>query len=145
MSSLNRAQLIGRVGKDPEIRSMQSGGKVASFSVATSETWKKDGQKQERTQWHNVVVFNEHLLSVVERFVKKGDRIMVEGQIETRKWSDQSGQDRYATEIVLRPFGGNLILLGDNSAGGERQSDELPARREPGKASPIDLDDEIPF
>ena len=110
--SLNKVMLIGNLGADPEIRSFQNGGKVANMRIATSETWKdRDGQKQERTEWHTVAVFNEGLVGIVERFLKKGSKVFVEGQLQTRKWQDQSGADRYSTEVVLRGFNGSLTML----------------------------------
>lgn len=120
MSSLNRATLIGNVGKDTEIRTTQSGQKVATFSIATTETWKdkQTGEKKESTDWHTVVCFNDGLVGVIERFVKKGSKVMVEGAIKTRKWQDQQGQDRYTTEIVLK-FDAKLILLGGRDGGGQ--------------------------
>jgi single-strand DNA-binding protein len=118
--SLNKVMLIGNVGSDPEIRSFPSGGKVANFSLATSETWKdrNTGEKQERTEWHRIAIFNEGLIGVVESYVKKGAKLFVEGQVKTRKWQDQSGADRYSTEIVLQGPNGRLILLGDPSGSG---------------------------
>lgn len=111
--SVNKAILIGNVGKDPEIRHTQGGDPIASFSIATSETWKdkNSGERKERTQWHNIVVFNKPLCEVVEKYVKKGMKVHVEGQIETRKWQDKDGADRYSTEIVLRQFKGEITLL----------------------------------
>ena len=112
-ASLNRVQLIGNVGKDPEIRSTQGGERIANLTVATSESWtdKRSGEKKERTEWHRIAIFNDGLVGVVERFVHKGSRIFVEGQLTTRKWTDQSGQEKYSTEINLGKFNGTLILL----------------------------------
>lgn len=148
--SLNRATLIGHVGKDPEIRSVNSG-KVANFSVATSETWrdKNSGEKKESTQWHSIVVWNENLVKIVEQYVKKGDKIMVEGQIQTRKWTDKDGNDRYTTEIVLSGFNGSILLLSNKSQDQNQNANRAgnSAREEP-KQEPnyaSDLDDEIPF
>jgi single-strand DNA-binding protein len=138
--SVNKAILLGRVGKDPEIRSTNSGAKIASFSLATSETWKKDGEKQERTEWHNVVVFNEHLVKVVENYVNKGDQLYLEGQIQTRKWTDKEGKDRYSTEIVLQKFRGEISLIGGKGGGGGNVAPDAPAQR-----AAFDLDDEIPY
>ena len=116
--SLNKVMLIGNLGADPEIRSFQNGGKVANLRIATSETWKdREGQRQERTEWHTVAIFSEGLVNVVERFLKKGSKVFVEGQLQTRKWQDQNGQDRYSTEIVLRGFNGTLTML-DGAQGG---------------------------
>lgn len=117
MSSLNKVCLLGRVGKNPDIRTTQSGDKCANFSIATSESWKdKQGQKQERTEWHNVVIWGS-LAGIVEKYVQKGSQIYIEGQLQTRKWQDNNGQDRYTTEVVLKGFNSNLILLGGKSDG----------------------------
>jgi single-strand DNA-binding protein len=118
--SVNKVILIGNLGKDPEVRSMQSGGKVCNLSVATSESWKDkmSGERKDRTEWHRVVIFNENLISVAERFLKKGSKVYLEGQIETRKWTDQAGAEKYSTEIVLRPFRGELTLLDSREGGG---------------------------
>jgi single-strand DNA-binding protein len=118
--SVNKVILIGNLGKDPEVRSMQSGGKVCNLSVATSESWKDkmSGERKDRTEWHRVVIFNENLISVAERFLKKGSKVYLEGQIETRKWTDQSGAEKYSTEVVLRPFRGELTLLDSREGGG---------------------------
>lgn len=118
--SLNKVQLIGHLGADPEIRSFQSGDKVANLRIATSESWKdkNTGEKKERTEWHTVSIFGDGLVGIVERYTRKGSKVFVEGQLQTRKWQDQSGNDRYTTEIVLRPYAGDLILLGDASGGG---------------------------
>ncbi len=155
--SLNRVQLIGHLGRDPDIRSTQSGKKVATFSVATSEQWtdKATNEKRERTDWHNVVVFNEGLAGVVEKYLKKGARCMVEGELRTRKWQDQAGADRYSTEVVLPQFGGNLILLGEASGrsapheggyGSQRTAAPATGGGAPASTSyAADLDDDIPF
>ncbi|MFL0357548.1 single-stranded DNA-binding protein [Erythrobacter sp. GH1-10] len=117
--SLNKVMLIGNLGADPEIRSFQNGGKVANLRIATSETWKdrNTGERQERTEWHTVAIFSEGLINVVERYLKKGSKVFVEGQLQTRKWQDQNGQDRYSTEVVLRGFNGTLTML-DGAGGG---------------------------
>jgi len=137
MSSVNKVVLVGRVGKDPEVKTFQSGGRVASLTLATSENWKDKttGEKKERTEWHKVSIFNESLVGVVERFVKKGSKLYLEGQLETRKWQDQSGKDNYSTEIVLRPYKGEIVLL-DNK--------EKQEYSEPQGMSDIDEQD-IPF
>lgn len=116
--SVNKVILVGNLGRDPEIRSFQNGGRVANLSVATSETWKdrQSGERRERTEWHRVVVFNEGLIGVIERFLRKGSKVYVEGQLETRKYADQSGAERYTTEVVLRPYRGELTML-DGRAG----------------------------
>jgi len=122
--SVNKVILVGNVGKDPEIRSFQNGGRVASFSVATSENWKDKatGEKKERTEWHRISVMNDNLVSVVENYVKKGAKVYIEGQLETRKWTDQSGAEKYSTEIVLRPYRGELTLLDSRGSGGGASS-----------------------
>ncbi|MDR6294597.1 MULTISPECIES: single-stranded DNA-binding protein [Inquilinus] len=118
--SVNKVILVGNLGRDPEIRSFQNGGRVANLSVATSENWKDrtTGERKERTEWHRVVVFNDALVGVVERFLKKGSKIYIEGQLETRKYADQSGAERYTTEVVLRPFRGELTMLDGRGEGG---------------------------
>lgn len=116
--SLNKVMLIGNLGADPEVRSFQNGGKVCNLRIATTENWKdRDGQRQERTEWHSVAIFSEGLVSVAERFLRKGSKVYIEGQLQTRKWQDQSGNDRYSTEIVLRGFNGTLTML-DGAPGG---------------------------
>lgn len=110
--SLNKVMLIGNLGADPEVRSFQNGGKVCNLRIATSETWKdRDGQRQERTEWHTVAIFSEGLVNVAENYLRKGSKVYIEGQLQTRKWQDQSGNDRYSTEIVLRGFNGTLTML----------------------------------
>ena len=117
--SLNKVMLIGNLGADPEIRSFQNGGKVANLRIATSESWKdrNSGERQERTEWHSVAIFSEGLVGVVERYLRKGSKVYIEGQLQTRKWQDQSGNDRYSTEVVIRGFNGSLIML-DSQGGG---------------------------
>ena len=118
--SVNKVILIGNLGRDPEIRSFQNGGKVANLRIATSENWKdrNTGERKERTEWHSVVIHSEPLIRVAEQYLKKGSKIYVEGQLETRKWQDQQGNDRYSTEVVLRQFRGELTLLGGRGEGG---------------------------
>ncbi len=118
--SLNKVMLIGNLGADPEIRSFQNGGKVANLRIATSEQWKdrNTGERQERTEWHSVAIFSEGLVNVVERFLKKGSKVYIEGKLQTRKWQDQNGQDRYSTEVVLRGFDGTLTMLDGAQGGG---------------------------
>jgi len=123
--SLNKVMLIGNLGADPEVRSFQNGGKVCNLRIATSEQWKdrNSGERQERTEWHTVAIFSEGLVSVAERYLRKGSKVYVEGQLQTRKWQDQSGNDRYSTEIVLRGFNGTLTMLdgpGGGSGGGSQ-------------------------
>ena len=111
--SVNKVIIMGNLGKDPEIRNFPNGGRVCNFSVATSESWrdKNSGEKQERTQWHNISILSEPLVNIAERFLKKGSKVYLEGQLETRKWQDNSGSDRYSTEIVLRPYKGEITLI----------------------------------
>ena len=118
--SLNKVMLIGNLGADPEIRSFQNGGKVANLRIATSETWKdrNTGERQERTEWHTVAIFSEGLVGVVERYLKKGSKVYIEGQLQTRKWQDQQGNDRYSTEVVIRGLNGSLTMLDGASGGG---------------------------
>ncbi len=118
--SVNKVILIGNLGKDPEARSMNNGGEVVSFSIATTESWndKQSGEKRDKTEWHNVVIFNENLGRIAKQYLRKGSSVYVEGQLQTRKWQDQEGRDRYTTEIVLQRFRGELTLLGGRGDGG---------------------------
>ncbi len=118
--SVNKVILIGNLGRDPEVRSFQNGGKVVNLRIATSETWRdrNSGERKERTEWHSVAIFSEPLGKIAEQYLRKGSTVYIEGALETRKWQDQSGQDRYTTEIVLRPYSGNLTLLGGRGEGG---------------------------
>lgn len=168
--SLNKVQLIGNVGADPEVRNLTSGNAVANLNIATSESWKDKatGEKKEITYWHRIVVWNDGLISVIEKYVKKGSKIYIEGQLQTRKYQDQDGNDRYATEVVLSGFDGKLILLGDGGGGnrdqggnaersGNRNYGEQSGRNErngethsSGRQDPRgnlqrDMDDDIPF
>jgi len=152
--SVNKVIIVGNLGKDPEVRSFQNGGKVASFTVATSENWKDKatGEKKERTEWHRVSIMNENLVTVCERYLKKGAKVYVEGQLETRKWTDKDGQERYTTEVVLRPYRGELTMLdskgssGSSSYGNDAPSfDNGPSRNDSVGSNVPDLDDEIPF
>jgi single-strand DNA-binding protein len=122
--SVNKVILVGNLGKDPDVRRLNSGDQVVSFSVATSEIWrdKSSGERKERTEWHNVVIFNENLGKVAEQYCKKGTKVYLEGQLQTRKWQDQSGADRYTTEVVLQRFRGELQLLDSRSGGADRDS-----------------------
>ena len=119
--SVNKVILVGNLGRDPEIRSLQDGTRVANLSIATSENWrdKTTGERREKTEWHRIVIFNDRLVDVVERFVKKGSKLYVEGQLQTRKWTDQQGQERYSTEVVLQRFRGELTMLDGRSGGGD--------------------------
>ena len=157
--SVNKVILVGNLGRDPEVRSFQNGGKVVNLRIATSENWKDrtSGERKERTEWHSVAIFDENLARVAEQYLKKGSTVYIEGQLETRKWQDQSGQDRYTTEVVLRPFrsamtmlggrgeatftsvgdeGGDLSGYGGGSSGGGYSG---------GRSGGADLDDDIPF
>ncbi len=153
--SVNKVIIIGHLGRDPESKSFQNGGKVVNFSVATSESWKdkNSGERKEKTEWHNVAVFHDQLAGIAERYLRKGSKVYLEGKLQTRKWSDQSGNDRYATEIVLQGFEAKIVLLDgkrdDQGGGGERSGQS--ARNDTGKASSksgafdSDLDDDVPF
>lgn len=145
--SVNKVILVGNLGRDPDIRTMQDGNKVVNLSVATSETWKKDGESRERTEWHRVVIFNEHLGKVAEQYCRKGSKVYVEGQLQTRKWTDQSGTEKYSTEVVLQRFRGELQLLdGKQDGGGNSDSGGYGSGYGGASAGgPGDLDSEIPF
>ena len=165
--SVNKVILVGNVGADPEIRRTQDGRPIANLRIATSETWRdrNSGERREKTEWHTVVVFNEGLCKVVEQYVKKGAKLYIEGQLQTRKWQDQQGQDRYSTEVVLQGFGSTLTMLdgrgegGGASSGGGRGSSNndygddygapapssSPSRGGGGGNFSRDLDDDIPF
>ena len=133
MSSLNKVQLIGHLGADPEFRSFQNGGEVANLRVATSESWRgKDGQRQERTEWHTVAVFSPHLVAFAEKVLRKGSQVYVEGKLQTRKWQDRESNDRYSTEIVVERFGGELKILGSRDQG-ERGGSDRDGDREYGR------------
>ena len=154
--SVNKVILVGNLGRDPEVRNLQDGNKVVSLSVATSERWrdKGSGENKERTEWHRVVIFNDKLGEIAERYLKKGSKVYVEGALQTRKWTGNDGQERYTTEVVLQRFRGELTLL-DGARGGEAaggfggEPDFAPAEARGGGGSrrgPVaDLDDEIPF
>lgn len=168
--SVNKVILIGNVGKDPEIRTFGNGGKVANFSIATSESWKdkNSGERKEKTDWHNIAVFNDGLVGVIERYVKKGSKLYIEGKLQTRKWQDRDGNDKYTTEVVLQGYGGTLTMLDSrdgqgggggrssgggggynqdsggygnmNQGGGSRSASAMEGPKEN-----FDLDDDIPF
>jgi single-strand DNA-binding protein len=124
MAGVNKVILVGRLGRDPEVRNFQNGGRVVNLRLATSERYKdREGNQQERTEWHSVAIFNEKLGEIAEKYLRKGSEVYVEGQLETRKWQDQSGQDRYTTEVVLRQFRGEIALLGGRGGGGEMGGD----------------------
>ncbi|MEX0924157.1 MAG: single-stranded DNA-binding protein [Rhodovibrionaceae bacterium] len=155
--SVNKVILVGNLGRDPEVRAMQSGDKVCNLSLATSETWKdkNSGERREKTEWHRVVLFDQRLIEVAERYLKKGSKIYVEGQLQTRKWTDQQGVEKYSTEVVLQRFRGELTMLdtrggggggdygggggADDYGGGSQGDYDAPASRG------ADLDDDIPF
>jgi single-strand DNA-binding protein len=145
---LNKVTIIGNLGKDPEIRTMQSGDKVANFSVATSERWKDKttGERKEKTEWHRVVVFNQGLVKVIEGYVKKGSKVYLEGQLETRSWDDsKTGEKKYSTEIALRPFKGELVML-DTRTPIEQEDVDRPENPSPAKEiAGNDFEDSIPF
>lgn len=170
--SVNKVILVGNLGRDPEVRSFQNGGKVVNLRIATSETWRDraSGERKEKTEWHTVAIYNENLARVAEQYLRKGSKVYIEGQLETRKWQDQSGQDRYTTEVVIRPYRGEMTLLDGRDGGGEsyaedRGYDSAPQGRVSGGSSggyggggsrggyaPAggggsrpDMDDEIPF
>lgn len=168
--SVNKVILVGNLGRDPEVRTFQNGGKVCNLRIATSENWKdrNTGERRERTEWHSVAIFSEPLARIAEQYLRKGSKVYIEGQLETRKWQDQSGQDRYSTEVVLRPYRGELTLLdgrgegggggggygggGGSYGGGGGGYDSGPSDDRfgggssgGGGSSNRDLDDEIPF
>jgi len=164
--SLNKVTLIGNLGNDPEIRSMNNGGKVATLSVATTDSWKdkQTGEKREKTEWHRVVIFGDGLVRVAENYLKKGSKVYIEGSLQTRKWQDRDGNDKYTTEVVLQGFGGTLIMLdsrGSGSGGGGGYNQDpgygggsggqgggggsRSASAQEGPAEKYDMDDDIPF
>jgi len=158
--SVNKVILIGNLGKDPEVRRLNSGEPVVNLRIATSENWrdKSTGERREKTEWHSVVIFNENLAKVAEQYLRKGSKVYIEGQLQTRKWQDQSGADKYTTEIVLQRFRGELTMLdGKGEGGGERSYDEdsggsfgggggrKRVSEGPKENFSADLDDEIPF
>lgn len=141
--SVNRVILIGNLGKDPEVRRTQSGGVIVNLSLATSESWKDkaSGERKERTEWHRVVIFNENIAKIAEQYLKKGAKIFVEGQLQTRKWMDQAGAEKYSTEVVLQGFGGALTMLDSPRATGDR----APAPAQSAESRRAEMNDEIPF
>ncbi|AWZ21813.1 single-strand binding protein [Roseovarius sp. TM1035] len=168
--SVNKVILIGNLGRDPEVRTFQNGGKVCNLRIATSETWKdrNSGERRERTEWHTVAIFSEGLVRVAEQYLRKGSKVYLEGKLQTRKWQDQSGQDKYSTEIVLQGFDATLVMLdgrGEGGAsgggggsygggqdqgyggdyGGDYGSSPAPASSDGGSRPARDMDDEIPF
>jgi len=148
--SVNKVIIVGNLGKDPESRTFPNGGKVVNLRIATSESWtdKTSGERKERTEWHSVAIMNEPLAKIAEQYLKKGSTVYIEGQLETRKWQDQSGADRYSTEIVLRQYRGELTLLGGKPEGsGDDGGYRSEPRKDPARQAPArsDMDDEIPF
>ena len=161
--SVNKVILVGNLGKDPEIRTMQTGSRVANLALATSESWKdkQTGERREKTEWHRVVIFNEGLVNICEQYLRKGSKIYLEGQLETRKWTDQSGQEKYTTEVVLRPFRGELNMLDSRSGGGagaggpafedsglggfETGPSQAPQQQQQQSTKIDEMEDEIPF
>ena len=150
--SVNKVTLVGNLGRDPEIRAMQNGDKIVQLSIATSDRWKdkNSGEQRERTEWHRVVIFNDALGKIAEQYLKKGSTVYLEGQLQTRKWTDQqSGQDKYTTEVVLQRYRGELTLLGsrpDNQLNNDYNKSEIDQLSEPTVSNiASDLDDEIPF
>ena len=154
--SINKVTLIGNLGRDPEVRFSESGAKIANISIATSETWndKVTGERKEKTEWHRVVIFNKFLADIAEKYLKKGSKVYVEGSLQTRKWTDNTGIDKYSTEVVLGNYKGELTMLDSRGEGGDYSSDSMPP--EPDFTSGSDdkvnvdsvndeLDDEIPF
>lgn len=144
MAGVNKVIIVGNVGKDPEIRTFQSGDKVASFSIATSESWKDkaSGEKKERTEWHRVSITNQGLIKIVESYVSKGSKVYIEGQLETRKWTDKDGTEKFSTEISLRPFRGELVLLDSKKSENVEMEDEIPKQTKPTQID--DMEDELP-
>ena len=160
MAGVNKVILVGNLGADPEARSLNNGGEVVNMRIATSENWKdRDGNRQERTEWHNVVIFNENLGRVAKNYLKKGSKVYLEGQLQTRKWTDNQGNDKYTTEVVLQRFRGELQLLDSRDGGGVRSAfgedygaddfgNRAPQRsqqRPQPAAFDTDLDDDVPF
>ncbi len=157
MAGLNKVQIIGRLGRDPEVKTFQNGGRIVNLRIATSETWrdKQSGERKEKVEWHSVSITNEALGKIAEQYLRKGSEVYIEGQLETRKWQDQSGADRYSTEIAVKPYRGEIVLLGgrqDGQGGGGRDDGSSDADRRGGGRSEgssggsrQDLDDEIPF
>ena len=151
--SVNKVTLVGNLGRDPEVRAMQNGDKIIQLSVATSDRWKdkSTGEQRERTEWHRVVIFNDALGKIAEQYLKKGSTVYLEGQLQTRKWTDQqSGQEKYTTEVVLQRYRGELTLLGsrpENQISNDQQNDEINQSNQTSMSDNIasDLDDEIPF
>ena len=147
MASLNKVMLIGNLGKDPEVRHTQDGKAIVNLSVATAETWrdKATGEKKEKTEWHRVVIFNEGLAKIAEAYLKKGSTVYLEGQLQTRKWTDKDGVEKYSTEIVLQNFRGEMVLLGGKPDGERVEQKALADVQKVFPGASVDLSDEIPF
>jgi single-strand DNA-binding protein len=150
MSSVNKVILVGNVGRDPEVRLTQNGTKIGNLSIATSESWKdkSSGERKEKTEWHRVVIFDDQLVGIVEKWVKKGDKLYLEGSLQTRKWEDKEGNEKYTTEIVLQRFTSKLVMLSGKSGGGSKNKDENPAfytNDDAGDRDSGELNDEIPW
>lgn len=145
MVSVNKVFLVGNLGKDPQIRTMQSGDKVASFSLATSEHWKDkaSGERKEKTEWHRISVWNQPLVKLIEQYLKKGSKVYLEGQLETRKWTDAQGAEKYSTEVVLRPYRGELVML--DGKGAEPSQGDTATEPTSKAASADPLEDDIPW
>ena len=152
--SINKVIILGNLGKDPEVRTFPNGGKVCNFPVATSENWqdKSSGERQERTQWHNVSILSEPIVNIAEKYLSKGSKVYIEGQIETRKWQDKEGNDRYSTEVVLRPYKGQLVLVDSRSEISNQNNNQtmnedrnIKSNNENSEIPSIIEDDEIPF
>ena len=150
--SINKVILVGNVGQDPQVRSMQSGQKVVSFSLATSERWRDraSGEQKEQTEWHRVVIFNPNLVEVAERMLQKGTKLYLEGSLRTRKWQNQAGVDTYTTEVVLNPYAGQMVILSgaramDGAAGGDYGQPSTASAQPREEITPSQIDDDIPF
>jgi len=145
--SVNKVILVGNLGKDPEVRRMTSGEPIVNLSVATSDTWrdKASGERKERTEWHRVVIFNENLAKVAEQFLRKGSKVYLEGALQTRKWTDKDGNEKYSTEVVLQRFRGELVMLDGRSEGGGASRERIVASDAPAAFQRDEMEDEIPF
>lgn len=145
--SVNKVILVGNLGADPEVRKFQNGGSVCNLRIATSENWKdrNTGERREKTEWHNVAIFSEGLVRVAEQYLRKGAKVYIEGQLETRKWQDQSGNDRYTTEVVLRNFNSSLVMLDGRSGGGDKMGRGMSDQGPSSGGQSYELDDDIPF
>ena len=146
MSSVNKVILVGNLGADPEVRRTQDGRPIVNLRVATSESWrdKATGERKEKTEWHRVVIFNEHVAKVAEQYARKGSKVYVEGQLQTRKWTDKDGAEKYSTEVVIQAFGGQLGLL-DSKGADDGKGDKSASPQDARKSAKEDLDDSIPF